>query len=228
MTALSITHPSSASSEPRPLYRWQPATWAKYCDRRDALAEADGHQRLFFNENSLLVVDMSWEGINHAAICDLFIAMLFAWFAQNPDQTFTSLGRCLLEKEPFRAGAPDLVVYLGETYPQGKEGEPRAVNLRQWPVPDLIGEVSDTTLATDLDEKKQLYAAMKIPEYWVVDVRGGRVLIFSLDKRGVYQPCEASNTLAGLSTVLLEATLQKMAQESNGKAALWFAQQIKV
>lgn len=36
----------------------------------------------------------------------------------------------------------------------------------------LIVEVSDSTLATDLTTKAQLYAAHGMPEYWVVDVNG--------------------------------------------------------
>jgi Uma2 family endonuclease len=47
-------------------------------------------------------------------------------------------------------------------------GESRFIDLDRWRVPDLVAEVSDTTLASDLDEKKQLYVALGIPEYWVV------------------------------------------------------------
>lgn len=39
----------------------------------------------------------------------------------------------------------------------------------------LVVEVSDTTLAYDLEEKANLYAANGVPECWVVDVEGGRV-----------------------------------------------------
>lgn len=41
----------------------------------------------------------------------------------------------------------------------------------------LVIEVSDTTLATDLGRKSDLYAAAGIPEYWVVDLDEGRMLI---------------------------------------------------
>ncbi|MBP0031090.1 MAG: Uma2 family endonuclease [Roseofilum sp. Guam] len=37
---------------------------------------------------------------------------------------------------------------------------------------DLVGEISDTTLSSDLDQKKHLYASFCIPEYWVIDVKG--------------------------------------------------------
>jgi Uma2 family endonuclease len=41
----------------------------------------------------------------------------------------------------------------------------------------LIVEVSDTTLDYDLGRKARLYARAGIPEYWVVDVEGNRVLL---------------------------------------------------
>lgn len=225
MTALSSI-PSSERQKPAPLHRWQPATWADYCDRRDELEQDEARWQLFFDTNSLLVVDMSWEDINHAAICDLFTMLIGFWLAHNPNHTLTSLGRCLLEKQPLKAGSPDLVVYLGENYPKWEPGETRRVDLHQWPVPNLIGEVADTTLATDLDEKKKLYASIGIPEYWVIDVRGAQIFIFQLTETAGYQICEASSVLTGVSTVLLENTIQMMTEASNGQAALWFSQQL--
>ncbi|QYU69486.1 Uma2 family endonuclease [Leptolyngbya sp. 15MV] len=41
----------------------------------------------------------------------------------------------------------------------------------------LVIEVADSTLATDLGLKADLYAAAGVPEYWVVDVNEGRVLM---------------------------------------------------
>ena len=41
----------------------------------------------------------------------------------------------------------------------------------------LVVEVADTTLDTDLGRKAELYAAAGIPEYWVVDVNAGRVIV---------------------------------------------------
>jgi Uma2 family endonuclease len=89
----------------------------------------------------------------------------------------------------------------------------------------LVVEVADTTLASDLDEKQQLYLALAIPEYWVVDVKGKRVLAFRLGD-GKYQECSESVALTGLPIELLERTLTRM-DNSNGDAALWFAAQIE-
>lgn len=206
------------------LHHWQPATWEDYLAYRDD--KTNDRMRLFFHLNRLLVIDMGWEGINHATINELFSMLFILWFIQKPEQIFSSLGGCLLEKETKQSGAPDLVLYLGEDYPRWQEGEPRRIDLNRWRVPNLVGEVSDTTLATDLDEKKKLYADMGIPEYWVIDVRGLRVFAFQLQSNGSYQECKSSLALSGLPISLLEQTLARLKEGTNGSAANWFGQQI--
>jgi Uma2 family endonuclease len=42
----------------------------------------------------------------------------------------------------------------------------------------LVIEVSDSSLDTDLNVKRQLYAKAEIPEYWVVDVQSRRLHVF--------------------------------------------------
>ncbi|NES87417.1 MAG: Uma2 family endonuclease, partial [Moorea sp. SIO2B7] len=125
---------------------------------------------------------MGKEGINHAPLSDLFTMLLFAWFVQHTDQILNTFSGCLLEKPQKRSGAPDLVVYLGEDYPKWQQGESRYINLDKWRVPNLVGEISDTTLSTDLDEKKHLYADLGIREYWVIDVQAKRVFAFQLQE----------------------------------------------
>lgn len=222
MTALTPTVIQTYST--KTLHIWQPATWEDYLVYRDN--SNTEKVRLFFHQGYLLVIDMGGEGINHATVSDLFTMLFFIWFSQKPEQVFSSLGRCLMEKPKTKAGAPDLVLYLGEDYFRWQPGEPRRIDLNQWRVPNLVGEISDTTLATDLDEKKQLYADFGIPEYWIVDIRGQRVFAFQLQSNGKYQECSQSLTLAGLPITLLEQTLAQLNQGTNGSAATWFAQQI--
>ena len=219
MTAATITKPKIANS----LAQWQKATWDDYVAYRDNpnLDEV----RLFFNQESLFV-DMGNEGINHSKFNDLLTMIFGFWFARKPDIIFNSLSGCLIEKSNQRAASPDKVLYIGENSPQWEKGEPRRINLDKWRVPDLVGEVSDTTLATDLDEKKALYAELKIPEYWVIDIKGRRVIAFRLQDDGKYQECEESVALSGLPISLLGETLERLEGENNGPVALWFAQQI--
>ncbi len=50
----------------------------------------------------------------------------------------------------------------------------------RFPGPDdliLVAEVSDSSLAYDLGPKVLLYAKASIPEYWVLDIAGRRLLV---------------------------------------------------
>ena len=212
---------------------WEVATWEDYLRYRDVLPVSVGssdeteltEMRLFFNDGYLLV-EMGNEGINHSRFNHLFTMLFAFWFAsRQPEQPLDVLGGCVLEKPQKQAASPDIVLYIGGNSPQWKEGEPRRINLDEWRVPDLVGEIGDTTLATDLDEKKKLYAQLEIPEYWVVDIQGKRVLAFRLQENGKYCQCTVSQAVTGLPILLLEQTLLRL-ESDNFAAALWFSQQI--
>jgi Uma2 family endonuclease len=197
-------------------------TWDDYLQFRDN-TDIEG---IFFNQGRLWI-DMGKEGINHSTINDLFIMLIGFWFVhKQPEQIFSTFGRCLLEKPPHQAAAPDLVLYLGENYPTWTQGNSRYINLNEWRIPELVGEISDTTIALDLDEKKHLYANLGIPEYWVIDVVAKRVIAFELNSLGFYQECEQSLALKGLKIDLLSQVLSQLTAGTNGSATAWFFQQI--
>ena len=218
-----IATPLAPNSSKLPL--WTPATWTDYEQQRDKSETGDRH-RLYFHNGYLRVNDMGWEGIGHARVHDLFTALITIWFLLHPDQKAETFGGALLEKPGYQAAAPDLILYVGDGAPTWEEGQSRRINLNTWRIPDLVGEVSDTTLAADLDEMKQLYAALGIPEYWVINVKGRQVLAFGL-QNNTYQPIETSNILAGLPIALLEQTLDRLTEESNISAAQWFMKTIQ-
>ncbi|WP_243146757.1 Uma2 family endonuclease [Scytonema sp. UIC 10036] len=86
--------------------------------------------------------------------------------------------------------------------------QPRRIDLHQWQTPNLVGEISDTTLAIDLDEKKKIYADLGISEYWVIDVGGKRVFAFRLQENGKYTECTES-----VGTAILCCSRQKIIEE---------------
>jgi hypothetical protein len=90
MTAISPSQISTVSP-----HQWQRATWQDYLALRDAPTQE--RMKLAFNQGWLWVA-MGGEGINHAGVSDLFTMMIGFWAIQHPEQLFTSLGRCLLEK----------------------------------------------------------------------------------------------------------------------------------
>ena len=207
----------------KPKQQWQQATWDDYVALRDD--DQSDRCKLFF-DNQQLWVEMGAEGINHAKFGDLFAMILLVCAMKFPDIKLSTFGGCQMEKKGRRAAAPDIVLYVGDDAPIWKAGQSRFIDLAQWRSPDLVGEISDTTLAIDLDEKKRLYADLGISEYWVIDVRACRIFAFRLDEKGIYQQCEVSQVLPNLAIALLEQTMELLDTKTNTKAAIWFSQQI--
>ena len=217
MTAIITTSPSAIVS------RRYSANWEDYLHHVENI---NSHlDRVFFHLGAMWIEDMGNEGINHARFNKLFTMIFCFWFAKLGNVKFDLLGGCVIEKPSTQGAATDEVLYIGGDSPRYHEGGSRRINLDRSPVPDLVVEIADTTLASDLDEKKQLYLALAIPEYWVVDVRGKQVLAFRLVE-GKYQECNESVALTGLPIDLLEQTIARI-DNNNGNAALWFAAQIQ-
>ncbi|MFS8923412.1 Uma2 family endonuclease [Synechococcus sp. B60.1] len=214
------------SSKPAtpPILERHDATWQDYLT-------IGNHPTLDWQKISFyqgwLWVNMGKEGPEHASVSD-FITIIFGfWAFLHPDVPLQSYGRCLIEYPETHACAPDLVLYKGENIPRYQAGEPRRIDLRFQRPPDLVGEIADTTLALDLDEQKQLYASLGIPEYWVIDVKGRRVFAFALAEDGRYRAIAQSQVLAGLPIALLEQALERLASQTNTAAANWLLQQLQ-
>lgn len=221
MTAISLV-----KDQGKRILRWRRATWEEYTARRDRYQGSEfSRVKLFFYENSLLVDNTGWEGINHAIVRELFRFIFLLGFSQRSEKV-TSMGGRLFEKDDKGAGSPDLVLYVGEDYPVWAEGESRKIDLGRWRVPDLVGEISDTTLTSDLDKKKRLYLMLGIAEYWVVDVSGRRAFLFCLDDSGRYEEVSTSKILVGATDDLFRQTMLKLKTMSNMQAANWFQQQL--
>ena len=200
------------------------ATWQDYVAVRDS-TEIDW-QKIAFHQGWLWI-DMGKEGPNHASFSDLMTMIFGFWAFLHPDMVLQSYGRCLIEKPKTQACAPDLVLYKGENIPRWRPGEPRRIDLSRHRLPDLVGEIADTTLSLDLDRQKQLYASLAIPEYWVIDIKGRRLFAFGLTARGTYEPIQVSQVLTGLPIALVEQTLERLTTETNTAAAKWLMQQLQ-
>ena len=74
----------------------------------------------------------------------------------------------------------------------------------------LVVEIADTTLDIDLGRKAALYAAAGVPEYWVVDVNGGRVV--QQDRPG--DDGYAGRVEAPLGQALASATIEGLEVET--------------
>jgi Uma2 family endonuclease len=207
---------------------WQTAQWEDYLTERDRPYDELHKQKIYYHQNQLFL-EMGAEGIDHAAVNNLFNLLIGFWLSFHPEILAHMIGGCQLEQPSGNiAAAPDIVLYLGENRPKRKKGDRRYLNLDEWGVPALVGEISDTTIIHDLDEKKHIYANLGIPEYWVIDIQAQRVFLFALNtETNSYQVSETSQILPGLTSELLVTALKRLEQEGNTQVAQWFAQQLQ-
>ena len=101
-----------------------------------------------------------------AAIGRISRALAATW--RDPDLVFVEVTHV------FPSGwqpLPDVAVY--DELPPRRPG-PGVV----WPIPRLIVEVADETLAEDLGDKARRYAAEGVEELWVGDIAGRRLHVF--------------------------------------------------
>jgi Uma2 family endonuclease len=214
-----------ARNKPTAIVAPQPrseATWLDYVATRDD--DTLEWQKIAFHQGWLWV-DMGTEGPNHAGFSDLITAIFFLWAFRYPEVVFQSYGRCLIEHPETHACAPDLVLYRGDNFPRWQAGAPRRIDLGRDRIPDLVGEIADTSLSLDLDRQKRLYASLGIAEYWVIDVKGRRLFAFGLTPAGEYEAIDTSQVLTDRSIDLIEQTLDRLPAESNTAAANWLMQQ---
>ena len=88
------------------------------------------------------------------------------------------------EDNPSSEPVPDAIV-LNRPTGQIDLDNPQPADLR------LVVEVSDTSLRFDLGAKARLYARAGIPDYWVLDVNGRKLIVHRRPEGGRYQSIEA-------------------------------------
>jgi Uma2 family endonuclease len=104
----------------------------------------------------------------HAAV----ITLLFALFSRITGFPLL-LSQFSLWIDDETLPEPDFAVLAHANPTLTTRGYVEATNLR------LVVEVSDATLSQDVINKAVLYARANIPEYWVIDVVGRRLLLHS-------------------------------------------------
>lgn len=85
---------------------------------------------------------------------------------------------------PTNEPEPDLIV-LKRDISHFQSANPRPEDLH------LVIEIADSTLDFDLTRKARLYARAGIPEYWVLDVSGRRLIVHRDPEGGAYRSIAA-------------------------------------
>lgn len=162
--------PASARAAPRPIrHQFTVADLMRMVDE----GIVAGRVELIHGE----LIDMPAHGNAHSvSITDLVKAILPHW----DDPCFLRIQSTQRFTSTF-APEPDLALL------EEKPVDGAAID----PIPSLVIEVSDTTLDYDLGPKRLDYALMGVPEYWVVNLRRRRILVFRRPDAGATTAADA-------------------------------------
>ena len=132
---------------------------------------------------------------------------------------------CSYRQANIKEFQPDLSLYVrdnADAIPWGVG----VVNLDEYPAPDLVIEVSNTSLSDDLGEKRLMYEDVGVAEYWVVDVQNVRVIAFAIEDGGSKR-ISKSGVLTGLKIEILTEALIRSRTSNHTEVASWLMRQFQ-
>jgi Uma2 family endonuclease len=200
-----------------PADTWVKATWDEYLQVIEVLDRTEKYYKSYYCDGYYRL-EMTPIGFDHAR--DHTIIMLaIHLYCLARKLKFQGMSTCSYRKTGYREVQLDASYYFAEKIeiiPSGTS----IVDLDIYPPPDLVIEVSQTTLGDDLGNKRLLYEELGVSEYWVVDVRYLRIIAFAILDRGS-QRIEVSGLLPGLSIAILEEALQRSRESDHGTIGQW-------
>jgi len=201
--------------------KWVTATWEEYLQ---SIEEPEFKKAKFYYHNEQLRIEMTPLGHDHA--CDNTI-VIFAvnLFCSIKGILIKGLTNCSYRKPGIQECQPDASYYIGENadiVPWGTS----IINLENYPPPDLVIEVANTSLADDMGEKRLLYEDLGVKEYWILDVQNVRIIPFAIADGGSRRITQ-SQVLPGLEISVLEEALRRSRQMNQSQVCAWLMAQFK-
>jgi Uma2 family endonuclease len=201
---------------------WQLASWEEFVQLAD---DKNSDKLKCYYYNRRMRFEPMSTGSDHSNDGALLLFAL-SFFAAHQEIQMTTKDGCSYRKPGFDEFQPDISCYMGDNADAIPWGT-RVVNLEQYPLPDLVIEISDTSLADDLGAKRLQYEALRIPEYWIVDVKAIEILAFSTSTDGTIRRIEASQLLPGLKFEILLEALRRSRQENQSATNAWLMKQFQ-
>jgi Uma2 family endonuclease len=165
-------------------------------------------------------------GADHSKDHTLILFAL-SFFVAHRGIVATGHDACSYRQPGFAEFQPDISYYVGATAEAIPWGT-RVVDLAQYPAPNLVIEISDTSFADDLGAKRLQYEELGIAEYWIVNVQRLQILAFAIDGDGAVRRVQESRVLAGLRLEVLEEALGRSREEGQSATNAWMMQQLQV
>lgn len=223
MTAIA-THPlknQEPISQPLLTDQWISATWEEFVQILENPLYADS--RCYYDKNQFrqMRIETMPVGSEHADDNTLIIFAISLYFTLSAIPA-RGLTNCSFTKTGVQGCQPDIAYYIGESASLAPRSS-SVVNLDEFAVPNLVIEISSSTLGDDLGKKRLLYEQLGTNEYWVVDVQEVRIIAFEMIDGGSRQITE-SKLLGGLAIADLEFALRLSREKSQSEVGAWLLQ----
>ncbi len=187
---------------------WIYLTWSEYLNLTE---KPEYNKAKFYYYQGKGKIEMSPLGNYHSR--DHYLIT----FALNLFATFNKIAldghdNCTYRKGKSQEAQPDLSFYIGDN----ADSIPYSINminLEEYPAPNLVIEVANSSLGDDLGNKRLLYEDLGVQEYWVIDVNKPEIIAFKMENNGSYRITE-SQLLTRLKISVLNEAL-KMSRETN-------------
>jgi Uma2 family endonuclease len=203
------------------LNTWQSATWDSFVQIAD---DPESQKLKCYYYNGRMRFEPMSTGSDHSNDHMLIIFAL-SFFAATRDIEMTGKDGCSYRKTGFDEFQPDVSCYVGESVNAVPWGT-RVVDLDQYPIPNLVIEISDTSFADDFGTKRSQYEALGISEYWIIDVKKHQILVFAIED-GSTRQVQESRVLSELNLAILEEALVRSRSESQSATNAWLMQQFQ-
>ncbi|PSB53382.1 Uma2 family endonuclease [Chamaesiphon polymorphus] len=200
---------------------WIKAEWDTYVSTIES-PKHEQHQGYYYN-GYMRIEDMPI-GADHASDNGL-IYLAVTLFCMVKGIPIQGLIGCSYRKTEVRECQPDISFYIGDRanlVPKGKS----VVNLDEQAIPNLVIEISNTTINDDLGAKRFLYEEMGVSEYWIVDVQNTLIYAFEIIDRGSRR-IDTSLVLPALSIETITEALNRSKESDQAQVGQWLMSQFQ-
>ena len=201
--------------------RWIKGSWEEYLAAIKNFPENQGKSYYY---NGYYRLEMTPIGNDHASDHAILIFAV-SLYATLKNLTFNAKDNCSFRKSGYREVQLDISYYFAEKanlIPYGTS----IIDLNQYPPPDLVIEISKSTLNDDLGNKRLLYEELGVSEYWSVQVDAPQIFAFEIIDRGSKR-IDISKVLPNLKLAVLESALQQARTRDQSQVGLWLISQFQ-